>query len=404
MLPAVVRGAAGDIENLLGQPEECAHTNTDRRSEPKLLPKISNQLANGELFIATLLPQNGTVVISLRKHIDAWAVESAAAPLCAYREILLAIARAAGEVTPHLAQSFQQKLKALNEGLGAAPAPDLMREVHREVDREITAWGKGAGGYFRDKANEVREMMIVVANAAASTTERDQRYAGRFRELTASLQSIARLEDLTSVRRSLVDRAAELKSCADKMALEGAAAISQLTAEVSAYRLKLEESERRETVDVLTSLLNRRGIEARIEERILSRDVFSVAILDVNGFKEINDRYGHLAGDDLLRQFAGELQNQFKPAGIVGRWGGDEFLVIVPSSLAEVETAMARVRRWAFGSYRLKVSGSPVQVSVTASAGLAEWNGKESPVELLARADEHMYADKRALREPVLTR
>lgn len=343
-------------------------------------------------------------MISLRKHIDAYAIESVETPVGAYRELLLAIARAAGEVTPYLGQRFQEKLKGLNEGLGDAPAPDRMLDVHREADREIAAWSEEAAGYLRDKAKEVREIMIAVANAAATTSERDHRYAGRFNQLTTSLQSIARLEDITSIRRSLVESAEELRSCADKMASEGAAAISQLTAEVSAYRLKLEESERRETLDALTSLLNRRGIETRIEDRMLAHSVFSLAILDVNGFKKINDQYGHLAGDDLLRQFAGELQTQFKPGGIVGRWGGDEFVVIVPSGLADVETALARVRRWAFGSYRLKVSGKSIQVNVTAAAGFAEWDGKESPAELLARADARMYGAKRASHEPALTR
>jgi diguanylate cyclase (GGDEF)-like protein len=350
------------------------------------------------------LLQNGSVVISLRKHIDAYAIESVETPVGAYREILLAIARAAGEATPYLGPSFQQKLKGLNEGLGDAPAPDRMLDVHREADREIAAWAEEAAGYLHHKAREVKEIMIAVANAAASTSERDHRYAGRFNQLTTSLQSIARLEDLTTIRRSLVESAEELRSCADKMASEGAAAISQLTAEVSAYRLKLEESERRETIDPLTSLPNRRGIETRIEERILSRTGFSLAMLDVNGFKKINDQYGHLAGDDLLRQFAGELQNQLKPGGIVGRWGGDEFLVIVPAAFAQAETAMARVRRWAFGSYRLKVSGKSIQVNVTAAEGLAEWNGKETTAELLARADERMYTAKRASHEPVLAR
>jgi hypothetical protein len=96
--------------------------------------------------------QNGTVVISLRKHIDAYAIESVETPVGAYREILLAIARAAGDVTPYLGQSFQQKLKGLNEGLGDFPAPDRMLEVHREADREIAAWGEEAAGYLRDKA------------------------------------------------------------------------------------------------------------------------------------------------------------------------------------------------------------------------------------------------------------
>lgn len=326
---------------------------------------------------------------------DDYATDAGAAPVTAYRAMLLAVARAASEATPYLGDSFQQQLQALNEALGEAPPPNRIREVHGEADRELAAWSQSASGYLREKAKEVREIMIAVANAAASTAERDQRYAGRFRDLTSHLQSIAKLEDLTSVRKSLVESAAELKSCAEKMATEGAAAISQLTAEVSAYRTRLEESERRETTDALTSLLNRRGIETRIEERILQGRKFCVAMLDLNGFKNINDQFGHMAGDELLRQFSGELQAHFKPGGVIGRWGGDEFVVIIPSAINEAQGAMNRMRRWAFGTYRLKLQDKTCQVAVNAAAGLAEWNGKENAIDLLARADERMYADKR---------
>ncbi len=341
-------------------------------------------------------------MISLRKHIDAYAADAATTPVKVYREILVAIARAADEATPYLGDSFQQQLQALGEALGETPPPDRIRETHSEANREIALWSQAASGYLGEKAREVREIMIAVANAAASTAERDKRYSGRFKDLTSHLQSIAKLEDLTSVRRSLVESAAELKSCAEKMATEGAAAIAQLTAEVSAYRAKLEESERRETTDALTSLLNRRGVETRIEERMLSGGPLTVAVLDLNGFKTINDEHGHVAGDDLLCQFSAELNARFRSGGVVGRWGGDEFVIVVFSGIEEAREAIERVRRWAFGSYRLKLAGKSLQVSVTAATGLAQWDGKETALELIARADKLMYREKQPSQRSVL--
>lgn len=342
-------------------------------------------------------------MISLRKHIDAYAAPAAATPVTAYKDILLAIARAGSEATPYLGDSLHAQLKALSDALGEAAAPDRVREVHAEANRGLSEWGKTASGYLREKANEVRELMIAVANAAASTTERDQRYANRMQELTNQLQSIAKLDDLSTVRRSLTQSASELRSCAEKMTTEGAVVISQLTAEVSAYRAKLEESERRGTTDELTSLLNRRGIEMRVESQIAGGKPFSLGVLDLNEFKSINDRHGHLAGDDLLRQFSGELQTQLKPSGIVGRWGGDEFVVMMDGGIAHAKAAMDRIRSWVFGSYQLKLGDRPgqtIRVNVTAAMGLAEWDGKESQAELFARADESMYEDKRSSRQP----
>src|SRR5439155_19412758 len=110
--------------------------------------------------------------------------------------------------------------------------------------------------------------------------------------------------------------------------------------------------------------------------------------------KAVNDTYGHLAGDDLLRQFATELKNQFRPADLVARWGGDEFAVIVDAKLSEAAERVAAVKRWVFGEYELTAPGAPVRVNSCAAVGVVEWDGHETALELLARVDKEVYRAK----------
>jgi diguanylate cyclase (GGDEF)-like protein len=202
------------------------------------------------------------------------------------------------------------------------------------------------------------------------------------------------------MRQSVVESAAELKTAVRKMAEEGEQSVSQLRAEVANYRSKLEQSEKREAVDTLTGLANRREIEAQIEDRISWNRPFCLAILDLNEFKRINDVHGHMAGDDLLKQFAAEMKAQFRPDDVVGRWGGDEFVVVVDTDLDGARVRLDRVRQWAFGDYEISSGRNVVEVVVMASIGIAEWDGEESTVELMARADERMYAEKRVQSMP----
>jgi diguanylate cyclase (GGDEF)-like protein len=198
----------------------------------------------------------------------------------------------------------------------------------------------------------------------------------------------------------VVESANELKTVVAKMAEEGDRSISQLRAEVANYRARLEQSEKREAVDPLTGLANRREIEAQIEDRIAWQRGFCLAILDLNGFKRINDIHGHVAGDDLLKQFATELRAHLRASDLVGRWGGDEFVIVVDSGLDEAQVCLERVREWTFGEYKISKGKETVEVAVRASIGLAAWDGQESAVELLARADKCMYVEKKLTTMP----
>jgi diguanylate cyclase (GGDEF)-like protein len=334
------------------------------------------------------------VVISIKKHMEERAEELAMAAVSSYQTVLTAIGKAATQAAPQPGADLTEKLIVLAELPEEIAAEDITT-TQIGVEREIAQWGDAAAQYFRNKVREIRETMMAVTNTAATLGERDELYASRFSGLATKLDSIAEIEDLSRVRRSVLESANELKTTVVKMAEEGEKAIAQLRREVASYRSKLLESEKRECIDPLTGLVNRREIEAQIDERMTWRRTFCVAMIDLNGFKPINDVYGHVAGDDLLRQFSGELKAQFRATDVVGRWGGDEFVVVVDADFDGAKLSMDRTRRWAFGKYKIGDGRAGVTLKLGASIGLAAWDGHESIIELIARADELMYAEKK---------
>jgi diguanylate cyclase (GGDEF)-like protein len=143
-------------------------------------------------------------------------------------------------------------------------------------------------------------------------------------------------------------------------------------------------------------------MEAALELRVARRRTFSVLIFDLNGFKQVNDTFGHVTGDDVLKQFATELRAAFRAMDDVGRWGGDEFIAVLDCGLEEARQHVERVRKWVFGDYTVRGEGAPHKLPVSASVGAAAWQEGETMAQMFARADADMYKEKKAgARSPI---
>ena len=154
--------------------------------------------------------------------------------------------------------------------------------------------------------------------------------------------------------------------------------------------------------DDLTGLLNRREGERRLREDLAATGsegrVLAVVALDADGLKAVNDRWGHAAGDACLRHLAAALARHLGPAGWVARWGGDEFLAVLPEAAGapSVEAALARLAG-DLASDPARLPGGE-EVALGVSWGVARSVADEPPEALVARADAALYQAKRARR------
>jgi diguanylate cyclase (GGDEF)-like protein len=237
-----------------------------------------------------------------------------------------------------------------------------------------------------------------MVRTAESVGERDQRCRRQINEVTTRLRKIASLDDLTQIRASIEKSAAELKTSIDRMAADGKAAIDHLRAEVSIYQSKLEEAEEISSRDALTGLRSRVFAECQIARRIAEGTPHSIAILDIDGFKRVNDEFGHPVGDELLKQFAGELKSASRSTDVISRWGGDEFLVLLDCGRESAKAQTERLRQWVCGNYKVYGANGLKTLKVNASIGLAEYFRGETMKSVIERADAAMYADKAASR------
>lgn len=168
--------------------------------------------------------------------------------------------------------------------------------------------------------------------------------------------------------------------------------------------LRQNEAKIRELMltDPLTGLANRRRLSDRLEEEILrfQRDgrPLCLVMADIDHFKRINDTYGHDVGDDVIRMIASSLQEEIRKVDLAARFGGEEFVVIMPDCVVDDAIKVAeRVR-----SCVEATKSAPVEFAVTASFGVAEFRGVgDTAHALLKRADQALYVAKEGGRNRV---
>lgn len=177
---------------------------------------------------------------------------------------------------------------------------------------------------------------------------------------------------------------------------------TDITAQKNEERARFE-AETRAATDVLTGLYNRRRLDQELEKAVERRNRyeldFSIMLLDMDHFKSVNDTYGHLVGDDVLIALADLLRQEARKVDTLGRWGGEEFLIICPGVDVDGARTLAERIRSAVETHRFETVGLK-----TISVGVVSCTRDETITGLLARADAALYEAKESGRNRVIAR
>jgi diguanylate cyclase len=179
--------------------------------------------------------------------------------------------------------------------------------------------------------------------------------------------------------------------------------IRQLRKILEITRFQLEHYEEKSIRDELTTLYNRRQLHIELEQArlraVLSAIPFCVCLVDIDHFKQINDQHGHSAGDMVLREFAAMARDCIRSTDIFGRYGGDEFMKILPNT--ELAGAVLHAERLRLHAQQMGFQAMPELPPISLSIGVAQYRHGEDVTSLIKRADDALYRAKQRGRNRV---
>lgn len=349
-------------------------------------------------------------MISLKRYLDAATVRtgasedncsSAAFPylLAAYRSGLAQVGECGGEACPTYSAELKRELARIDAALGEHPGVRDVAAADHALSGLLEEWGKKVAEHYQQKAREVKDLLLVMARTAESLGHKDERYAQQLDSLTARLETVASLDDVAKIRASVEESARELKKSVTRMTAENKAVIDHLRAEVSTYETKLEKAEYIASCDSLTGLGSRFWVEGRIQQRIDSASPFSVLMIDINGFRRVNDEHGNLVGDLLLKEFARELRSSCRFSDLLARWGGDRFIAVLDCCGSDAAGQASRLQAWISKPYHVPGRTGYLNLRMNASVARAEWREGDTLYDLLERADAQLSSQRSAVGE-----
>ena len=299
-------------------------------------------------------------------------------------------------------QGHSPKIKKRLDGLlkkGTLFSPELSRQLFNEF------FGPARSGeerrHFTYLANMIRDMAATVIKESVASIEKTSAYSASLQGYMDQIDRAKDLDDLTQVLGDIITETQRVQ----EINLSYQRVIEEKTNEVNAVAAKLKTAEHEAVTDPLTGLANRRAFDRELEREFARArrygDTFGVLFADLDDFKQVNDQYGHAAGDKVLQQLADIITEVCRGVDFPARYGGEEFVIILPG--ADIRGARRVAERFHMVIHKngFDLGGQllPLTISIGGSSTLPD---DKSPDEVVLRADHAMLLAKRQGKDRVI--
>ena len=279
---------------------------------------------------------------------------------------------------------------------------DVQRRLKDVIFKQTEAKGR-----MVEAQEQMKEMLATFIERLSAMTQTSSGYQDRMEHYAVQIAQATTLEEITPVLKEVV-------GATRTMALDSRVVRDELSdlrertiqkqAEMTRLQNELDKASAQARHDPLTGSLNRKGLDEVIEREIArarrTETPLCVSLLDVDNFKQINDRLGHESGDAALVHLANVVREVLRPQDMLARYGGEEFVVVLPdTALPQGVEAMQRLQRELTTRIFLR---NNEKLLITFSAGVAQITPTETSTEAIRRADQSMYLAKRAGKNRVM--
>lgn len=294
--------------------------------------------------------------------------------------------------------------------------PGLVTEVDNIIRNGLTFTGEVSSYLYNkfivpdtqnkavdDAASSSEKVLIEVLKVINAFSDETQSYNKSVDGYLGRISEQFENNNIKTVVKELIGATAKLKESGKKLT----AKLEESTNEINALKKDLEHVTMESQRDFLTGAFNRKTFEKYADEQLIQAKQTGASaclmMIDIDHFKRFNDRFGHLIGDEVLKTVARTLISSLKGQDMVARFGGEEFVVILPSTPIEGAFKVAETIRNTIATKQLKRKDTGESFGViTVSMGISAYHGEsDSLLTLIKRADEAMYESKKNGRNQV---
>lgn len=255
------------------------------------------------------------------------------------------------------------------------PDPDIAKEVHKSQ---------------RSVSKVLSEMFLKISDFSGESNK----LSISIKKNASQLNENSSLEQISVIVTSILQDAEEFEEYNNTFQCE----IDEITKELTLLKKEYAEMKSVSRTDQLTQVANRRALDEELQNLLIlcdkeEQESLSLLIIDIDHFKNFNDTYGHLTGDKVLKYVAQRIKKMIKGGDIIGRFGGEEFVVLLPNTRMAQATQVASHIINYFSSTNL--TGSQKNLGkITVSIGIAEYKANDSNDSIINRADKALYTAK----------
>lgn len=304
---------------------------------------------------------------------------------------------------------FRQDLNGLREKFSTIEKTRSLASLYRKYKKKIYAFISGQKACLAARETELKEIIDLLTRAMASLDADNQVFNQGVYRQAEKIEELKQLDDIRKIKNSLSTGVGRLRAAVREKRMKDNRRLEKLSKRVQALNRELEATRAESLTDGLTGVYNRKALDGYlidlVERNLTGREPFCLLLLDIDDFKAVNDTFGHQVGDRVLIAVARQCRGIIRGDDFIGRYGGEEFAVVIPGVSLRVARRRAEqlCRQIADTRYELDEQKQRGVLGVTVSIGVGSYRRGDTVSAVLAKADQSLYAAKAAGKNRVVT-
>jgi diguanylate cyclase len=295
---------------------------------------------------------------------------------------------------------FKEELQELNEQFQEAERPKRLELDFENKKGRIEAFIERQHSYLKDREKELRDIIDLLAKAMAHLNIENREFYQRINLQGEKIIEISGLDDIKKIKNALKLEVEQMREIVNLKQDQEKRQIRLLASQVNSLQTELESAKAKALTDGLTGVYNRQALDDYLDEKIERSETtpadFSVLMIDIDNFKQINDKYGHVIGDRVLVALAQKCRGFIRSEDFIARYGGEEFTIVLEGAPFRhaVKKAQQICATIASVRYATSESQSEDYLSMSVSIGVSQYKKGDTCEQLIQRADQALYEAK----------